>query len=145
MSSLGIRGFTYEDGRLILPQWRMRPLGGANLAIGPVVPVDTYAEVFNEGDANVVYIRYNHNSGVAKQITYRATVDGTQYVGTFLALVATTYYVFLDTDTDTLDEGVNIILAGRDVPWYGQSFVIEFQGAGLAPYIIDTKVRYQSL
>jgi hypothetical protein len=97
-------------------------------------------------DANVVYIMLYHNTGGARNIQVRCIVDGATYTSGIIALGnLTRTWIYLDEDSDTMVDDVNVHLAGGDVPWYGHSVAVEFRAnqAGLSD--LQCQVRYQQL
>ena len=143
MSSLGLRGFTYENGRLILPQWRGRLISGQLIA-GPVAFVN-FEVLPVSGDVKVNFISLRHTRGAGGNIRVRCFVDGEVYVSTLAMNGNTWYYWFRDRQTDVLDNSVNVTQADGGDSWLGQSFRVDMRNTTVGLTNLEGWVRYEQL
>lgn len=82
MSALGIRGLTYEDGRIILPQWQVNPI--INVQVNPMVLNTWYPVIPQTSDAVVMYVQVQNNNN-PYSMEVRSTIDGVARGSAFIA------------------------------------------------------------
>jgi len=142
----------YENRpQVIMEQWRDQPLLWDTVA-APVQ--NTWYPVYDAArptgvisDVQVATLALRHISGAARDMAFRAVVDGTWYTGVVLAAPDTIWhYFYLNPAANNLIPDVNIRLAQYSTTWNGESAFFEMRhtDAGVVNSITGC-VRYQQL
>ena len=93
--------------------------------VNPVQNVWYTAITFN--DSMIAYVMNMQNSGVAKDMGVRLTIDGNIVTGNALAPDSTLAYSYLTTNADTLTLTGTATLAALGLPIYAKSFKMEIR------------------
>jgi hypothetical protein len=78
-------------------------------------------------DSMIAYVMNMQNSGVAKDMGVRLTIDGNIVTGNALAPDSTLAYSYLTTNADTLTLTGTATLAALGLPIYAKSFKMEIR------------------